>query len=286
MQRFGFLAMGTDVDVLLDAPFDPAAAAALEGVEREFDRLERIFSRFLPDSELTRLNEAGEIDAGEELREVVALALAAREQTGGRFDPTVHDALVAAGYDRTFDDLDGHGGEARPAGGTVRLSGRRIELGENVRLDLGGIAKGYAVDRTVRSLAASGPCLVNAGGDLAVFGVPEAGVWPVAVETAAGPLTLAVTQGALATSGRDRRRWRTDDGEERHHLIDPATGRPSGSDLVTVTVAARTAVEAEVAAKSLFLAGESAAAAEADANGIPALLVAEDGRVRFAGGLS
>ena len=111
-------------------------------------------------------------------------------------------------------------------------------------------------------------------------------MWPVGVDTPSGPLTLGVKQGALATSGRDRRRWRTDDGEERHHLIDPATGRPAGSDLFTVTVAAPTAVEAEVAAKALFLAGETAAAAEADAQGIPALLVTEDGRLRFAGGLS
>jgi thiamine biosynthesis lipoprotein len=286
MHRFGFLAMGTDVDVLLDASPGPAANAALADVEREFGRLEQIFSRFLPDSELSRLNEAGELDASEEMREVVALALAARERTAGRFDPTVHDALVAAGYDRTFDDIDGHGGAPAPAGGGVRVTGRRIELDEGVRLDLGGIAKGYAVDRTLRTLAPCGPCLVNAGGDLAVSGLPDAGVWPVGVDTPSGPLTLGVKQGALATSGRDRRRWRTDDGEERHHLIDPATGRPAGSDLFTVTVAASTAVEAEVAAKALFLAGETAAAAEADAQGIPALLVTEDGRLRFAGGLS
>ncbi len=286
MQRFGFLAMGTDVDVLLDASPGPAANAALADVEREFGRLEQIFSRFLPDSELSRLNEAGELDASEEMREVVALALAARERTAGRFDPTVHDALVAAGYDRTFDDIDGHGGAPVPAGGGVRVTGRRIELDEGVRLDLGGIAKGYAVDRTLRTLAPCGPCLVNAGGDLAVSGLPDAGVWPVGVDTPSGPLTLGVKQGALATSGRDRRRWRTDDGEERHHLIDPSTGRPAGSDLFTVTVAAPTAVEAEVAAKALFLAGETAAAAEADAQGIPALLVTEDGRLRFAGGLS
>ena len=62
-------------------------------------------SRFRPDSELSRLNRDGAIDASQDLAEVVELALAARERTGGRFDPTIHDALVGAGYDRTFDEL-------------------------------------------------------------------------------------------------------------------------------------------------------------------------------------
>jgi thiamine biosynthesis lipoprotein len=286
MERRTFHAMGTEVDVLLDADPGREADAALGRVEPELARLEALLSRFRPDSELARLNAAGELDAGDELLEVVALALDARERTGGRFDPTVHDALVAAGYDRTFAELDGSASDvSSPAGGGIRVRGRRIELDRGVRLDLGGIAKGWAVDRAVARLAAAGPCLVNAGGDLAVSGMPAGGSWPVGLETPAGPLTLGVTEGALATTGRDRRRW-TAAGEERHHVIDPATGRPSGTDLLTVTVAAPTAVEAEVRAKALFLAGLEAAALEADATGIPAVLCSEDGDVRLVGGLS
>ncbi len=285
MERRTFRAMGTDVEILLDARPDGDAELALARAEFEFARLEALLSRFRPESELSRLNEAGELAAGEELREVVALALDARARTGGRFDPTVHDAVVAAGYDRSFDDLADSGTtKAVPAGGGVRVEGTRIALDPGVRLDLGGIGKGYAVDRIATWLAPFGPCLVNAGGDLAVAGVPPGGSWPVGVDTPRGPLTLGVREGALATSGRDRRRW-TRDGEEQHHLIDPVTGRPAATDLVTVTVAAPTAVEAEIAAKSLFLAGSQAAAAEADATGIPALLVTDDGAVRFAGGL-
>jgi thiamine biosynthesis lipoprotein len=107
----------------------------------------------------------------------------------------------------------------------------------------------------------------------------------VAVETPSGPLTLGLRKGALATSGSDRRRWRAGDAIH-HHLIDPGTGRPSDSDLLRVTVTAATAVEAEVLAKALFLAGEDAAVAEADEAGVPALLVTTDGRVRRAGGLA
>jgi thiamine biosynthesis lipoprotein len=286
MERHAFHAMGTQVEALLDAPPSLDAVLALASVEREFRRLEGLLTRFDSASELSRLNAAGAIEAGADLLAVVELALAARERTGGRFDPAIHDALVAAGYDRTFELVTG-GATAPPprTAGGVRVRGRRIELDPGVRLDLGGIGKGYAVDRATALLAPHGPCLVNAGGDLAVAGVPRAGVWPVGVETPSGSLTLGLSQGALATSGSDRRRWRA--GETvHHHLIDPSTGRPSDSDLLRVTVTAASAVEAEVLAKALFLAGEDAAVAEADELGVPALLVTRDGRVRRAGGLA
>jgi FAD:protein FMN transferase len=287
MERHGFHAMGTHVDVLLDVDPGADAVLALASVEHEFRRLEALMTRFDADSELSRLNAAGAADVSDELVEVVRLALEARERTGGRFDPTVHEALVAAGYDRSFELVDDRppSAAARPAGGAVRIHAARIELDPGVRLDLGGIGKGYAVDRAVERLASLGPCLVNGGGDLAVRGTPSMGVWPVGLETPCGRLTLGVSDGALATSGTDRRRWRSG-GELRHHLIDPATGRPAASDLLRITVAAPTAVEAEVLAKALFFAGEEAAAAEADALGVAALLITTDGRVRPAGGIA
>jgi thiamine biosynthesis lipoprotein len=287
-QRIAFPAMGTRVEALLEAPCTGASRVALGRVREEFERLEAIFSRFRRESELSRLNAVGSIEAGPDLRAVVELALAARERTAGRFDPALHDAVVAAGYDRTFDELDEHAparpvpdpGEARD----VTLKGGRIELGPGVRLDLGGIVKGYAADRCAKQLAPLGPCLVNAGGDLAVAGTPSDGPWPVAVDVPHGRLTLAVASGGLATSGRDRRRWRNH-GEERHHLIDPATCRPAEGGPLTVTVAARTATDAEVAAKSIFLAGERAGR-EAQLLGTPAVIVQADGRTRLFGGLA
>jgi FAD:protein FMN transferase len=289
MERHAFHAMGTEVEVLLDVAPGPDAVLGLASVEAEFGRLEDLLSRFRSESELSRLNADGAIEAGDDLLAVVALALNARERTRGRFDPTVHDALVAAGYDRSFEELD-HSARTSPpvracSGGRVVVRGRRIELDDGARLDLGGIGKGYAVDRAVARLRVLGPCLVNAGGDLAVSGLPEGGMWPVAVELPAGRLTIGLAAGALATSGRDRRCWGVGD-EERHHLIDPSTGLSSGSDLLSVTVAAASAVEAEVWAKALFLAGEEAAALEADTLGLPAVLVTEDGRVRTVGGLA
>jgi len=155
-----------------------------------------------------------------------------------------------------------------------------IELDDGVRLDFGGIGKGYAADRAAEVLAIAGPCLVNAGGDIAVRG----GAWPIAVQTATGSLTVELTSGALATSCCDRRRWQRG-GRELHHLIDPATGTSAGGDLVRATVVASDAVVAEVWAKALFLAGEEAGAAEADLLRLPSVFVSTGGTTRLAGGL-
>jgi thiamine biosynthesis lipoprotein len=279
----GFRAMTTDVELLLHG--DPAV---FESAEQEVHRLEHVFSRFRPDSELSRLNAARRAIVSRELFDVVEAALVARELTGGRFDPTVHNALVAAGYDRTFDAVGSAAAAQPPASccGAVwtDAEARHVELAAGVRLDLGGIAKGYIVDRLCDLIEPCGPCLVNAGGDLAVRGLHAGEPWPVAVELAGGSMVVTVAEGALATSGVDRRRW-IQGGAEQHHLIDPRTSRPAETDLLRVTVAAATAIEAEVWAKALLLAGETAAAAEAAALELPCVLVTADGRVRLEGGL-
>ena len=281
IERRTFRAMGTEIELLVEAE---GADDALAAAESEFHRLEALLSRFRDDSELSQLNRDGSIDAGPDLLRVVELALAARERTGGRFDPTVHDAVVAAGYNRTFTAMPPDGpaaGTPVPGGGAVRVDGTRIELDRGVRIDLGGIGKGYAAERAAEPLATAGPCLVNAGGDIATRG----GSWPVGVTTGDGTLTLELSGSALATSGRDRRVWRRG-GRELHHLIDPVTGDASASDVMLITVIAADAVDAEVLATSLFLAGMNAAAAAADAAGVPVVLVGEDGRTLLAGGLA
>jgi FAD:protein FMN transferase len=279
MQQRTFRAMGTEIELFVAAS---DADDLLRTAEAEFHRLESVLSRFREDSELAALNRDGAIDASPDLLRVTRLALAARERTAGRFDPTVYDAVVAAGYDRTFELVPAEVPARGPTvcGGRVRIFGSGIELAEGVRLDFGGIGKGYAAERAATILAPAGPCLVNAGGDVAV----RDGVWPVGVETAEGSVTLELSNGALATSGRDRRRWRCN-GEERHHLIDPSTGTSARGDLLRATVVGRDAVDAEVWAKALFLAGATAAAAEADARGIPCVLVATTGETTVAGGL-
>jgi thiamine biosynthesis lipoprotein len=282
MHHHAFAAMGTDIELLLDAD----DASLLTEVEAEFRRLETLLSRFRSDSELSQLNDAGGGHVGPELLDVIELAVEARTASGGRFDPTVHDAVVAAGYDRSFELLDDGpavaAATARTGGAVVvdRTAGH-VALEPGFRLDLGGIAKGWAADRALAVLVDAGPALVNAGGDVAAAGR----VWPVAVEAARGKITLGVEDGGVATSGRDRRTWVVN-GRAQHHLIDPATGSPADGDVLTVTVAAPSAAEAEVLAKTLFLAGDAARALdEADLAGIPTVLVTSAGDVLLAGGL-
>jgi thiamine biosynthesis lipoprotein len=286
MLRRRFRAMGTDMELMLVARPGARAIHALAAAERELRLLESLLSRFDPASQLSQLNRQGAMRAGPDLLAVVQLALAAREQTGGRFYPTEHDALVAAGYDRSFEQLPAERPDRAPetavCGGAVRVdrNASTIELDPGVRLDLGGIAKGYAADRAAAILAEIDHCLVDAGGDIALSGGP----WPIGVETAEGTLTLELVGGAVATSGRDRRRWTR--GREQHHIVDPANGRPAEGDLLRVSVVAASAAEAEVLAKALFLAGADGAAREADQGGIPAVLVTRDGRTLLAGGLA
>src|SRR5579863_941677 len=216
LARHRFRAMGTDIELLVEAG---DAARALAAAEAEFHRLEALLTRFRPESELSRLNAAGSLAAGPDLLRVVELALAARERTGGRFDITVHDALLAAGYDRSFElispDDESPAGPAPGSRGRVEITAGVISLHDGARIDLGGIGKGYACERAAEILATAGPCLVNAGGDIATRG----GVWTVEVATPDGPLALELSGScALATSGRDSRRWRRG-GRELHHLI-------------------------------------------------------------------
>ncbi len=290
MLRREFRAMGTTVEILLEASSEESGERALDDACNRVVALEGRLSRFDPGSELSELNRTGHLVAGDDLLAVVALAVEARAMTGGRFDPTVHDAIVAAGYDRTFDEVAGDRpeppGEPAPCGGKVTIDAARgeVALAPGFRLDLGGIAKGYVVNRVAERLGESGPCLVNAGGDLRIAGPPREDPWPVGVETPAEPLVLALDSGAMATSGRNRRRWRRD-GHEQHHLIDPASGRPAESDLQAITVVAENACRAEVLAKALFLGGEQGAREEADRRHIPAVIVTGEGRVLLAGGL-
>jgi thiamine biosynthesis lipoprotein len=227
---------------------------------------------------------------GPDLSRVLGEALDARQRSGGRFDPTVHGALVAAGYDRDLPEVPADdprpAGAPAPAGGAVALDllAGEVHLSEGVAIDLGGVAKGDAADRACAILAAAGPALACLGGDIAVSGPRTDGSgWPVAVEGAG--LVVLLAGGGLATSGRDRRTWRRG-GAEMHHVIDPVTGRPAGTDLLRVTVAAPSAARAETLATDLLLLGAEAARRRADDLGCPAVLVTAAGGTTLAGGLA
>lgn len=309
-----FRAMGSEVHLVV-APGALGAAEVdrlLDGAEARVGALEQRWSRFRPDSELSRLNAggAGPQPVSGETAAVLALALEGWERTAGRFDPTVHDALVAEGYDRSFDavaepaPLDATGGPRpdapvelvgprevtpRPVVGAERIAldadAGTVTLGAGVHLDLGGIGKGRTADLVAHELVAAGAAgaCVNLGGDVAVAGDgPDDGGWAVAVDdpfrrdTDLAVVVLAT--GAVVTSSAARRRWLGPNGPA-HHLIDPSTGRPGDAGLVAVTVVAGEAAWAEVAAKAAFLAGPVDGARIVTDLGAEALLVTTTGEV-------
>ena len=154
-----------------------------------------------------------------------------------------------------------------------------VTLPAGIKLDFGGIAKGMAVDAALEQLCQSGvsSALVNAGGDLAVLGLPPAAEhWPIAVPGREGFWTIPLHHGAVATSGIAHRHWWQRQ-TLRHHLLDPRTGLPAQSDLWSVTVVADRCEQAEVAAKVAFILGSREGAEFLRKQQIAGLLVREDG---------
>jgi thiamine biosynthesis lipoprotein len=271
LRRTQWRAVGTTCAAAVTAEprHESEVRRALGAAQEEVAACERELSRFDPASDLSRLNAAGGrwTPIGRRLLEALGLALRAREDTGGRFDPTVLPALAAAGYDRSFELLEER--EARSADGwragtAIELDTRngRARLEPDSSLDLGGIGKGYAAGRALEAMLASSAALagglVDLGGDIALRGEsPEGGPWLVAIadprragETLA---VLALDSGGVATSGRDARRF----GPARslHHLIDPETGESALAGPLTVTVVAPDPAAAEVHATTLAIAG-------------------------------
>jgi len=286
MRREEFRAMGTTISLLLpESQAEPGAQI----VRSLFSEWEQTLSRFLPDSELSQLNaHAGTpVAVSDLLYAVLATALTMAQATEGVYDPALLEQLVRVGYDRTFDDLPAvrfdpiipgePGGRWR--GIKVDPIRRHVTLPVGIKLDFGGIAKGMAVDAALEELRYSGisPALVNAGGDLAVLGLPpDAEQWPVAAPGREQFWTIPLRHGAVATSGIARRHW-WQGNTLRHHLLDPRTGLPAQSDLWSVTVVADRCEQAEVAAKVAFILGSQKGAEFLRRHRIAGLLVHQDG---------
>lgn len=225
-------------------------------------------------------------------------ALEVAELTEGAVDPTVGGSLRAAGYDRDFPLLQGREDEGSPqfapAPGWRALhldaESRSAAVPRGVELDVGATAKAFAADRAATAAAAASGTgvLVSLGGDIAVAGDGPAGGWPVlladdhrASPQSGGPV-VNITRGGLATSSTTVRRWRRG-GLEMHHILDPRSGRPAEPWWRTVSVTAATCLEANAASTAAIVWGE-AARERLLRWGLPARLVAPDGRVELIGG--
>ncbi|MEN8144273.1 MAG: FAD:protein FMN transferase [Gemmatimonadota bacterium] len=261
--------MGTMAEIAVVGRDEPAAHAAIDAAFERLSWVERVMTRFDPSSDVGRANigaarEPVAIHA--ETAAVLTSALQWAELSGGRFDPCLGKAVQL---------WDVSGRTSPPAGTeTVRFAGRglheQLELGSwrgsdivrfhanDLAIDLGGIAKGRAVDMAVQALREHGVTdgFVSAGGDLYALGnSDDGGPWQTGVRSPSDPRsivsTIGVSDRAIATSG-DYEAYYDYRGRRYHHLLDPETGEPRRTDLHTVTVAADDCMTADAAATACF----------------------------------
>lgn len=287
-----FRAMNTTVDLYTR---DLEDVAELVAAEELFHAMELRLSRFIPESELCLLNDrAGqEVAVSSVMLDILEQAMRLHRVTHGAFEPAILPHLEAAGYDRSFEKLEWESnGFGRGVVPPERLSIWQVKLDQGrstvrapagLRIDLGGIGKGYTVDAAARLLAHVGNFVVNAGGDLFASGCgPDGDGWLVAVTdpTVAGKIVSLVRlyDQALATSTTAARRWMRD-GRLQHHLIDPRTSQPAQSGVLSASVIARSATEADVFAKTAFLMGATLGLRFLENEGAAGLLVLEDGAI-------
>lgn len=293
-----FRAMASEVTVrVIDPIRDPSDA--IRQVEATFREIERSCSRFDDSSDLMRANAQPDqwTEVAPPCFASIELAFMAYGRTQGAFDPRVLRTLTAMGYDRSLNFAEGgvltseadlpEVWSVEPWRPEFDRAGSRVRLG-GIPVDLGGIGKGYAVSCGIEALAGLGrAALVEAGGDLATYGdgparaEGETRAWRASVEdprhaatdTSNAPIAvLDVSDAAVATSSIKLRRWRAG-GRDVHHLIDPRTGQPAASGLLSVTVIDHDPAWAEVWTKAAFLQGAHDIAAFAEDTGLAALWV-------------
>ncbi len=296
LYRFPFRAMGGEMIAIMEGDQD-LPPSIMDEIPGWFEEWEQTLSRFRLNSELSLLNQTFDqpIEVSDTFWDVFQYALSAETITNGLITPTVLDAMLEAGYDQNFDTLpcyqSQHGLQVLSAVNPLSMvtwneKSKTICLPQGVRLDFGGVAKGWAAHQTVERLKDHGAVLMNAAGDIAVSG-PRANdeAWQIGVKNPFEPESdfevLKVKRCGVATSGRDRRHW-SQNGQQRHHIIDPHTGQPAQTDVMTATIVAPTVMEAEAAAKAVLIlgGGEGIKWIEADPD-LAGIIVLENGHTLY-----
>jgi thiamine biosynthesis lipoprotein len=291
--------MGTRCTVELWSADRAAGDAAIEAVFEEFRRIDRLMSTYKPDSEISMVNERAArapVRVSPELYDLIAQSVEFSRLTRGAFDITY--ASVGYLYDYR---AHVHPDDARIAAALPGINWRHIELlpkqkavrfrRSGVRIDLGGIAKGHAVDRGIAVLRARGieRAMVNAGGDTRIIGDRFGRPWVVGIrnpdDEGKVALRLPLEDAAISTSG-DYERYFEEDGVRYHHILDPQTGK-SARKLRSVTIITDTATRSDALTKSVFIMG--AEAGIAFINTLPdvdAIAIDPTGKVHYSRGLA
>ena len=291
--------MGTRCVVELWSTDRARGQAAIAAVFTEFQRIDALMSPYKPESELSRVNAAAAtapVRVSHELYDLLATSIEYSKLTGGAFDVTY--ASVGYLYDyraRVHPDAEAI------AAALPGIDYRHIELlpetrsvrfrRPGVRIDLGGIAKGHAVDRGIAALQGLGidRAMVNAGGDTRIIGDRLGRPWIVGIrhpdDEKKVVLRIPLTDTAMSTSG-DYERYFEEDGVRYHHILDPKTGRSAGK-LRSVTIIAATATRTDALTKSVFVMGAEDGIRFIDTLGdVDAIAVTPEGKVLYSKGLA
>jgi thiamine biosynthesis lipoprotein len=294
-------ALGTVVSITAYGEDEEAVRAAIEGAFGAMNAVEASLNAYDPNTPLSQFNAtpykpvALPADATAILDTVAAIGVSADFSPtllgvtklynfeGGGTVPDPADLALALAASRTFTRSDGGVGEfMRGDNPDARLdTGGALAPG----LDLGGAAKGLALDRAREVLRASGvvtAALISSGSSTVTFGTkPDGGVWRIGIEDPRDPEAIVATfafegDGALSTSG-DYQRYFEADGRRYHHIIHPATGLPArGVRSLTVAGTSLSGLNSDILSTALFVRGADEARSYATDNGI-ALYVVDDG---------
>lgn len=290
-EALNFEAMGSSCRII-----SKAASPLIEAAAKRVGQLESLWSRFLPMSDISRLNSAGGIpvEVTTETIDLLHFSANAWRTTDGAFDPTLLPALTSFGYSTSRTDpsnttsLPPHvvpGGDPS----RIRVDGCSVQFPAHLTIDPGGVGKGLAADIVARELHSSSGegTLVELGGDVSTSGHSPHGRWVVNVWDPYRTKTahqIALQTGGVATSSVCLRTWSTENGAKSHHLIDPVTHTPTRNGIISCTVIAGSAAWAEVFTKVAFAAHDiNMAEAQLNKFHLAALLTAEDGSERAVG---
>lgn len=278
--------------------YGDGARDALAAAAREINRLERELSRTVSTSDVYQLNAGGSASVSDETAALLTAAVEYSEKTGGLFDVTIAPLVTLWGITTDSPRVPSQGeiDALLPLVGSdhIRLDGDTVTLDTGCAVDLGGIAKGYASDRVaeiLRQNAVTGAA-VSLGGNVYVCGQkPDGTGWSVAVQdpknTDSYALTLELTDTFAVTSGGYQRFFAGEDGTVYQHILDPRTGRPAETDLLSVTVIAQNGTMADAYSTALYVMGEQGACDfwRQSAAAFDLVLITADGRVLYTPGL-
>jgi thiamine biosynthesis lipoprotein len=270
----------------------------MASVIEQMHHVDRTMSPYKPESELSRINRhagAGPVAVSRELFDLIERSIAFSRLSDGAFDITFASAGHLYDYRQRVRPSDAQLAQARasigyrhlllePRAGTVQFAR------PGVRIDLGGFAKGYAVDRGVQILRERGIAhgIVSAGGDSRVLGDRRGRPWTIGVRDPRRPGMLAAVlplkDVAISTSG-DYERYFDEDGVRYHHVLDPSTGR-SAQGVQSVTILAPDGLTSEGLSKSVFVMGLERGMRLIDSQpGVDAMVVDSAGVLHYSRGL-